>query len=370
LKIKEKISLPEGFLLSGIHCGIKRKKLDLGLIFCPDFAKTAASFTTNINPSYSVTLCKKNINNLIKAVLVNSGNANCYSHAGGLKDTESIIINLAKELDVKPKNILISSTGIIGKKLPKNKIIINLPALIKDLKPNADNFASSILTTDTFKKITFSQVKAGSKKITISGFAKGAGMIYPNMATMLGFILTDAKLPLSVFKQITKQAVEESFNSISIDGCTSTNDMALFMSSGKIQLESSAQIALFTKELKKVCLTLAKMIVQDAEGATKFIEIKISGAKDIAEAKKAGLCLTNSLLFKCALYGANANWGRIVSALGQAGIKISENIAIKSTSLKEKNVTITIDLKRGKCCWTVYTSDLTPQYIKINAEYS
>ncbi len=362
--------LPKGFLVSGIHCGIKRKKLDLGLIFCPDFAKAQASFTANVNPSYSVTLCKKNINNRIKAVLVNSGNANCYSHTSGLKDTENIVIHLAKELDVKPENILISSTGIIGKKLPKNKIISNLPILIKGLKTNVDNFASSILTTDTFKKVSFSQVGVSNNKVTISGFAKGAGMIYPNMATMLGFILTDVKLPVKVFKQIAKQAVEESFNSISVDGCTSTNDMALFMTSGKVPLGSSKQVSLFAEELKKNCLKLAKMIVKDAEGASKFIELRIKGAKSVNEAKKAGFSLANSLLFKCALYGANSNWGRIISALGQSGIKVDENIVIQSTSLKKKNVTITIDLKRGKYCWTVYTSDLTPKYVKINAEYS
>ncbi len=360
------MSLPKGFLLSGIHCGIKKKKLDLGLICSQNLLKAQGVFATGANLSYSVTLSKKNINNPIKAVLVNSGNANCYSHKGGLKDSEEITAKLAKHLGVKKENILIASTGIIGKKLPKQKIIKNLPKLIKNLSKDSKNFSHSILTTDTFTKKALAKVG----KATIIGFAKGAGMIYPNMATMLGFILTDAQLPGSVLKKIFKEAVDESFNSISIDGCASTNDTVFLLSSAKTVLKSKGQIALFSQKLKSVCLDLAKMIVKDGEGATKFVKITIKGAKSKFEAKKGAFSLANSSLFKSALFGANANWGRIISALGQAGIKVSENIGISSTPLTKKNIELTIDLKRGKSSWQVYTCDLTPEYVKINAEYS
>jgi len=360
------MKLPQGFLLSGINCGIKRKKLDLGLIYLGDLAKAVGFFTTNVNVSYSVTAAKKNINKPIKAVLVNSGNANCYSHCLGLKDTESIISSLAKKLGVKKSNILIASTGIIGRKLPKQKIIVSFDKLIKKLAKQPKRFAESILTTDTFIKVTQRKVAGAS----ILGFAKGAGMICPNMATMLGFVITDLALPKAVLKRIAKEAVDESFNSITVDGCMSTNDTVLFLSSGKVTLKSKTQVSAFSKNLKAVCLDLAKMIVKDAEGATKFIHIQIKGAKTKNEAKKCGLALANSMLFKSAIYGASANWGRIIQSLGQVGVKVGENISVKASSLKGKNIEMTIDLKRGKASWNIYTSDLTPKYVKINAEYS
>lgn len=360
------MSLPKGFLLSGIHCGIKKRKLDLGLIYSQELCKVVGTFTTNVNPAYSVTFCKKNINNSIKAILVNSGNANCYSHKKGLKDTEEIALKLSKRLGVKTSNMLITSTGIIGKKLPKDKITKAFGELIKKLSKSTGNFSQSILTTDTFAKV--SKAKAG--KVTIVGFAKGAGMIYPNMATMLAFILTDADIPQGVLKRIVKEAVDLSFNSISVDGCMSTNDTLLVVSSKKIPVKNKRQLKVFSQKLKAVCLDLAKMIVKDGEGASKFVQIEIKGVESSLEARKAGMALANSPLFKAALYGANANWGRVISALGQVGVKVGENILIKSTSLKKKEVKIVIDLKRGKAKGIVYTCDLSPEYVKINAEYS
>lgn len=362
--------MPEGFLFSGINCGIKKKNPDLGMIYCQDFCKAEGVFTENVNPSYSVLACKKNINNPIKAILVNSGNANCHSHKTGLKDTEEIIYELSLALGVEKKNILIASTGIIGKKLPKNTVIKSLPELIKNLKRNSRDFAGSILTTDTFNKFSCTDINLSGRHGSIAGFAKGAGMICPNLATMLSFVVTDISVPDEIFKTVVRESVEESFNSISVDGCMSTNDTVLVVSSRKICVSSRKEIDIFCKGLKKVCLDLAKMIVRDAEGATKFVEISIKGAKTGSEAKKAGMSLANSNLFKCALYGNQWNWGRIISALGQAGIKAGENVIITSSNLKKKNVNISIDLKRGKSCWKVYTSDLTPDYVKINADYS
>jgi len=360
------MNLPKGFLLSGIHCGIKKKKLDLGLIYAQESCKVVGLFTANVNPAYVVTFCKKNINNSIKAILVNSGNANCYSHKSGLIDTEEIASELAKKLGVKTSNILFASTGIIGKKLPKEKIKKSLGNLIERLDKNPNNFSKSILTTDSSVKIA----KAKVGKASILGFAKGAGMICPNMATMLGFIITDVDMPQSFFKRIAKEAVGESFNSISVDGCMSTNDTVLVATSKKVILKSKSQIKEFSQKLKEVCIELAKMIVKDGEGASKFVEIEIKGAKSKLEAKRAGMSLANSPLFKSALYGANANWGRVISSLGQVGIKVGEDISIKSTPLTKKEVKITIDLKKGKSKGTVYTCDLTPEYVRINAKYS
>ncbi|MDD3296786.1 MAG: bifunctional glutamate N-acetyltransferase/amino-acid acetyltransferase ArgJ [Candidatus Omnitrophica bacterium] len=364
------MKIPEGFLFSAVNCGIKNKKPDLGLIYCSNSCQGLGVFTSNVNPSYSVTLSRQNINNPIKAILVNSGNANCYSHSRGLKDTGDIVSELAKRIGTVSENILIASTGIIGKKLPKEKIIKSLSKLIKGLSKNSDGFSQSILTTDTFSKKLSTSLELSSGKGSICGFAKGAGMICPNMATMLGFILTDFYLPRGAYKKIIDRAVEESFNSISIDGCMSTNDTVFFISSKKVLLKNKKDTDLFSLKLKEVCLGLAQMIVKDAEGATKFIEIEIKGAGSCLEAKKAGMYLANSNLFKCALYGANANWGRIISALGHAGIRVKENVGIKFSPLKKNKIFISIDLKRGKSSWKVYTSDLTPEYVKINAEYS
>lgn len=363
------MKVPLGFHLSAVHCGIKKKKLDLGLITSKTPLAAIGFFTTNANPSYSVVFSKKNINKKIKAVLVNSGNANCFSGPRGLKDTDNIIGKLAKALKTKKANILFASTGIIGKSLPSKKITDSFYSLISKKSTIAD-FARSICTTDAFTKISYGKAKSSKGKVNILGFSKGAGMIAPNMATMLAFILTDARLPKATFKKIAKEAIEESFNSVTVDGCMSTNDTVFMLSSGKLPLVSKKDLGVFASSLKKVCLNLAKMIVKDGEGATKLIEINIKGAKNSNEAKRAGLSIANSNLFKTAIYGANPNWGRIVAALGSTGIKANENISIKANNLRSKEIKIDVNLKRGKASWCVYTSDLTPKYIKINAQYS
>lgn len=363
--------LPKGFLLSGINCGLKKKKLDLGLICCDSFARATGFFTTSVNTSYSVTLSKKNISKPIKAILTNSGNANCFSHKDGLKDTEKITGSLAKLLGVKKENILIASTGIIGKKMPKEKIIKGLPKLIMSLDKKTENFSSSIMTTDTFRKVSHAKAALKNGSATILGFCKGAGMICPDMATLLSFVLTDVNLPLVVFRKIAKEAVEKSFNSITVDGCMSTNDTIFFLSSGKVNLSGAEELNIFAKKIKEICLNLAKMIVRDGEGASKFIEILVKNAKTKKEAKKAAFSIANSNLMKTAIYGANPNWGRVVAALGHAGVKLNEGkYSILMSSLKKKDIKIAVDLKSGSSNWAVYTSDLTPEYIKINAEYS
>ncbi len=366
------MKLPQGFLASGIHCGIKKKHLDLGLICLEKLSYAIGFFTRNVNASYSVSVSKKHIRNPIKAILTNSGNANCFSHKDGFKDTQNICKELAKKLGVKENNILIASTGVIGKKLPYKKIISHIPMLINSLSDNVINFSKSIVTTDTFKKITQRRVEFKNKKINILGVAKGAGMIAPNLATMLAFIMTDANIDKKILKMLCKEIVDESFNAISIDGCTSTNDCIFILTSKKSPpLKGKKEINKFKSALREIFLDLAKMIVKDAEGATKFVTLSIQGAESVREAERAAFSIANSLLFKSALYGANSNWGRIIAALGAVGVKVKENnFSVKASLLDRREVNIIVNLKKGKYKKTIYMSDLSPRYIRINAGYN
>ena len=228
------------------------------------------------------------------------------------------------------------------------------------------------MTTDTFMKISQKSFNIGRDRVRVLGFAKGAGMIAPNLATMLAFILTDADIDIKTLYSISRRALDDSFNSITIDGCMSTNDSVYVVASGiSRRLKDEKSINKFEGLLKEVFLDLAKMIVKDAEGSTKFVTLKVERASSLREAREAAYGIANSTLFKAALYGENANWGRIISAVGQAGIGLKDDrFTIKSSSLSEREITIVLDLNRGKYSKTVYTSDLTPQYVKINAGYS
>jgi len=361
------MKLPEGFLLSSLNCGLRVKRPDLGLIYCSEPAAACAFFTTNANVSYSVTCAKKVSGNPIGAVLVNSGNANCFSHQTGDRDTAKLAADAAGSLGLKPENLFIASTGIIGKKMPFGRIAAAVPALKKGLGSNIGGFARAIMTTDKYPKVSAVALPGGA---TILGIAKGAGMISPKMATMLAFIMTDVAIAKPLLKKISRRALEESFNAISVDGCMSTNDTLLILSSGKKKLSTARGLQAFTGGLKKVSLELAKMMVADGEGATKMIEIFVKGAQSTEQAKKAAVAIANSNLFKCAIYGEDANWGRIIAAIGQVGVAVGRNVKIAASDLKKNEVTITVDLKLGRAQWRFYTSDLTPEYIKINAEYN
>jgi len=366
------MNLPQGFLSSALASGIKKEGLDLGLVFCPDGAKAAAVFTRNANTSYSVEVCKKNIRNKVQAVIAHSGNANCFTHLNGLKDTFSLCSDCAEILGIDKDNLLIASTGIIGKKMPFNKIKKSVPELTENLTRRFDLFPQAIMTTDTVKKTAFVSFKLGKEKITISGCAKGAGMIDPNMATMLCFLFTDAAISRPFLKKALALAAEKSFNSISVDGCMSTNDSVFLLSSGKgASVKSKNDLDKFSKALERLCVDLAKKIARDGEGASKFLEIDIKAAKTEKEARSAFQAIADSLLFKTAIYGENANWGRIISSLGQAGIKVREDrFKVRASSLKKKEINISVFLGRGKAAWKGWCCDITPEYVKINAGYS
>jgi len=378
MRIYKKAVLPYGFKAAGISCGIKKSgKSDLALFYSSFPAKAVGLFTTNKMQAAPVILCKNFLGQggLFRAILVNSGNANCFTGKKGLEGSLATANILSKALGVKKESILVSSTGIIGRRLPVEKIKSAVPGLIKKLSSQGIREAArAIMTTDTFSKAVTAKLNIGGKVVTICGIAKGAGMIAPNMATLLVFILTDIYLAQGLLKKALKGAVAGSFNCITVDGCMSTNDSVILLAngvSGNTKTISARDFGLFRNALNTVSLELAKMIVRDAEGASKFIEIRVSGAEDFNQARKAALAIANSNLFKTAIYGENPNFGRIIAAVGASGIDVAEkNLKIKASSLKKKDILVNVSLGAGNARAVVYTSDLTPEYIKINAEYN
>ena len=375
-----KIRMPKGFKAGAVASGIKKRdKLDLALIVSETPSKTAAMFTTNNFPAAPIKACKEHLiksRGVSQAAIVNSGNANSFTGQAGIKDAKVTAVLLAERLGINKEAVMIASTGIIGKRLPMDKIKAGMPLLIKDLsQAGIHKAARAIMTTDTFPKLASAGFTCGGKKIAVTGITKGAGMIAPNMATMLCFIITDAKVELSALKAGLRAAVNDSFNCITVDGCMSTNDMVLAMANGcagnPVIRNGSESFNKFQDALSRVCLLLAKMMVIDGEGATKFIKIKVKGARNDAQAKKAALAIANSNLVKTAIYGENPNWGRIVCAIGASGIEVKEEtLKVKFSSLAKKDIFIEADLNLGNGEAVVYTSDLTPEYIKINAEYN
>jgi glutamate N-acetyltransferase/amino-acid N-acetyltransferase len=379
MKIYKKAWLPLGFKANAIYAGIKRsKKLDLGLIFSKENCKAAALFTVNRFAAAPVVVSKNLLksHNSFHGVIVNSGNANCFTGKNGISNAKIMSEKAAANLCVKPKDIFVASTGIIGKPLAIKKIVKAIPELAQGLSYlGIKKFSQAIMTTDKFKKEITLKTNIGGKQITICGVAKGAGMIFPNMATMLCFILTDVNIEKKYLENTLEMAVVDSFNSISVDACQSTNDTVLILTNGlaknKILNSKSQDYSKFLNALKFVCLELAKMIVKDGEGATKIIQIDVSTAKSKDEAKKLGFIVANSNLFKTAMYGADPNFGRVVQAVGASGLDVKEkDLKINFSPLNKKEVKIRISLGRGKYSATVYTSDLTPEYIRINSKYN
>ncbi|MFH0855010.1 MAG: bifunctional glutamate N-acetyltransferase/amino-acid acetyltransferase ArgJ [Candidatus Omnitrophota bacterium] len=378
MKISKKAVLPAGFKASGISCGIKKSgKPDLALFFSEIPAKAACVFTTNSILAAPVVLSKSylKVSGSFQAIIANSGNANCFTASQGLKDAQETSLFLGKALGLKKEGVLVASTGIIGKKLQTAKIRAGMPKLVKELSPSGIHAAKkAILTTDTFTKEASVNLKIGSKRVTICGVAKGAGMIAPDMATLLVFIFTDAFITRGALNRALRAAVKGSFNSITVDGCMSTNDSVMLLAngaSGSVLIQGGKRLDLFIQGLSALCLDLAKMIVKDGEGASKFIRIKVSSARNYGEAKVVALNIANSNLFKTAVYGQNPNFGRIAAAAGASGVGVKEkDFKVKVSSLKKKDINVEVALNQGQASAIVYTSDLTPEYIKINAEYN
>jgi glutamate N-acetyltransferase / amino-acid N-acetyltransferase len=373
-----KAILPKGFKANGLACGLKKSgKPDLALIYSQFPALASAKFTTNSIIAAPLIVCKKHLKSTKKfqAILVNSGNANCFTGKLGIKDAQDTVDCLAQELKIVANSVLVNSTGIIGKRLDLDKIKQALPELVSGLSNFGIHKAKmAIMTTDTFAKEISLSLKVGARIVHICGIAKGAGMIAPNMATMLCFIMTDAAITQGALNKALAAAVDKTFNCISVDGCMSTNDTVLVLANaaaGNKVISQGRDLRNFSQGLEVICLNLAKMVVIDAEGATKFIQIDVIQAKHIQEAKSIALSIANSVLFKTAVYGQNPNFGRVAAAVGASGFRIKEEqLKIRLGSLKGKQVKLTVNLSRGKARCTVYTSDLTPEYVRINAQYN
>lgn len=373
-----KTILPAGFKANGVASGLKKSgKPDLALIYSQFPAVACAKFTTNSIIAAPLIVCKKHLKSAkrFQAILINSGNANCFTGKSGIQDAQASAGYVARELKIPRRSVLVNSTGIIGKKLDVIKIKKAIPELVSGLSGAGIHKAGkAIMTTDTFVKEVSVSLKLGAKVVHICGIAKGAGMIAPHMATMLCFIMTDANIAKRELNRALSEAVENSFNRITVDGCMSTNDTVLALANaaaGNKTISGGKDLRNFSNALESVCLDLAKMVVYDAEGATKFIQINVNQAKDPREAKKVALNIANSVLFKAAVFGENPNFGRVAAAVGASGIKIrEEQLKIKLGSLKGKQVKLVVNLSRGKAKAAVFTSDLTPEYIKINAGYN
>ncbi len=372
------ITAPQGYQANGIFCGIKRSgKSDLGLIYCEKPAVTVGVFTKNsIKAAPLVVTMRKIKSGVAQAIIVNSGNANCYTGTFGLKYAEQSTEVVAKLLNLNPNHVLVSSTGIIGRQLPFNKIAEGAPLLVKGLSASGGGkFARAIMTTDLKLKEIAVEVKIGGKKVKIGACGKGSGMIEPNMATMLGFVTTDAAISAKMLKLALKNATDKSFNAITVDGCMSTNDMVTLMAGGlagnKTITKPGKDFDAFCKALDHVCIDLSKKIILDGEGATKFIEINVSGAKRFDQAKMIAFKIANSNLVKTAAFGSNPNWGRVAAAVGSLGLKVTEDdLKITFSSFKEKNIAINVGLNLGSAKATVWTSDLSYEYVRINGEYN
>ncbi|HJN02787.1 MAG: bifunctional glutamate N-acetyltransferase/amino-acid acetyltransferase ArgJ [Nitrospinota bacterium] len=392
------ITAVQGFKAAGVMCGIKKNnKKDLAMIYSTVPSVAAGVFTTNKVFSPSVQLCRENIlSPVARAIVANSGNANACVGNQGYLDAKKIVQLTAEKLEIVPEEVLIASTGIIGEPLPMNKIETGIPNLVNALNENGSkDAAEGILTTDTFTKTVDVEISVSGTKVRLVGIAKGAGMIHPDMATMLAFITTDAAIEKKTLQELLKESTDKSFNMITVDGDTSTNDTVIILANSlaknKIIRGKSTSSKIFLEALDFVTSKLARMIVKDGEGATKLIEVHVKGARAFHDAKAIALAISRSNLVKTAFFGEDANWGRIIAAAGTAGVSydpdkmdmfFGEEHVLKNglycgnerekaieTVIKGQEIVLTLNLNSGNEQARMFTCDLSPEYIKINAEY-
>lgn len=411
LDIKTHIDPVKGFRVAGIHGGLKADNaLDMALIFSDRPCATGGVFTTNRVKAAPVLLCQQRLKDgagNIRAVFVNTKCANAATGATGLANAQKVTEWIAEHAQVRPEQVLMLSTGVIGTQLPMNKIEPATEQVFKALGQNWDNAARGIMTTDTRPKLASVRVLTASGEYTIAGIAKGAGMIAPNMATMLGVIVTDAKMNPAQAQSLITSASQLTFNRIVIDGDTSTNDAVILMASGAsgVSLDSATDMVQFQQALIAVCASLAKAVVRDGEGATKFITLDIRGAASDADAHAIGNTIAASPLVKTAFFGNDANWGRIIAAAGRAGVEFNPDRArlhmVKgetvarddqgneqlglllfekgmptkykeadaTATIKEQTIYVTLDCGVGNGRAIVWTCDLSHDYVDINGSY-
>lgn len=395
------VTAAKGFLAGGVYCGIRKNKTksDLAMIYSETPCSAAGAYTQNLVKGAPVVVTKKNLENgVAQAVICNSGNANTCNADGEEKAMEMCQI-AGKALGIPAESVIVASTGVIGQILPIEPIASGVPELVKTLSPTgSDAAAEAIMTTDLAKKQVALKVTGAGVEFVIGGIAKGSGMIHPNMATMLGFLTTDAQVAPEVLAKALSLAVNDTFNMVSVDGDTSTNDMVSILASGKAEnakIEADGEtFALFAQGLKEICTALARMIAKDGEGATKLLVCHVEGGKDEAAAKAAAKSVICSSLVKAAMFGADANWGRVLCAIGYAGVPVDimkvdldfeskagtiavcrngagiefdEDVAKKI--LVEDEININVVLHDGDATATAYGCDLTYDYVKINGDY-
>ncbi|ALC92941.1 N-acetylglutamate synthase [Bacillus sp. FJAT-18017] len=388
--------LPKGFKAGGMHCGLKRKKEDLGYIASDIPATAAGVYTVNSFQAAPLVVTQKSleVEGKIQALIVNSGNANACTGKQGIEDAYEMQSQFAKKLGINDHLVAVTSTGVIGELLPMECLRNGIDKLLNPENQSPVNFQKAILTTDTCIKSAFAQVEVDGSIVTISGAAKGSGMIHPNMATMLAFITTDANIEQPALLSALKESTNQTFNMITVDGDSSTNDMVLALANGlagnEVLNESHQDWQEFSSAFKTVCEALAKQIARDGEGATKLIEVRVSGAQSLEAARAVGKAVISSNLVKTAIYGEDANWGRIVAAIGYSGIPVNpEDVEVTighfsvfanglplpfseeeaKVYLSGEEVVIFIDLKQGDAQASAWGCDLTYDYIKINASY-
>jgi len=408
-------ALPRGFRFASASCGLKRRghtgSLDVALIVSDAPASAAAVFTQNLVQAPPVVLSRAHVRasaNAMRAVIVNSGNANCSVGPGGMAASRAIADLVAKLLGCRAQQVVVCSTGVIGVPLPVERILKAAPGLAKALEfsPRAfDGLTRAIMTTDTRPKRAAASCRIGGRKggktVRVAGCAKGAGMIHPNMATMLSFVVTDAAVAPGVLDRALREVVDRTFNCITVDGDSSTNDTLLVLANGasgakKITKAGGAEYTKFVDALEQVCKTLALGIVEDGEGATHVVEIEVRGALSAAAAKQVAQTIALSALVKTAIAGADPNWGRILAAAGRAGVPFnpdhaeiwlggmkmygppkgaSYSVALPLDEraahrrLLEKSVPIVVDLHNGRGSARMWTCDFTQEYVHINASY-
>lgn len=388
-------ALPKGFFSSGINSGVRRYRPDIGLIYSEFPCQTSGVFTLNECKAAPVLYSQALLpSHTIRAIFTNSGQANAATGEVGEKNNLMMAQEVAKALKISTQDVLIASTGVIGQQVDIDKILPAIPELVHRLGEAAEPFALAILTTDLVPKTASLKIELSGGTVEIAGISKGSGMIHPNMATMLGYLLTDAQLSQEQVTRLLKESADESFNMISVDGDSSTNDCVFMMANGSsgVTISSPIDEERFFSGLKRVATTLAQAIATDGEGATKLIEVQITGASNLALCRKAARGVVVSPLVKTAIHGEDPNWGRILARLGAEGIPapllnkmdlyiqdvklfaggapaVFEKSEVKAL-MKASKIRISISLHGGEFEATAWGCDLSKRYVDINTEYS
>lgn len=392
--IKGGITAPAGFRANGINCGIKNRKPDLAIVFSDVRCRAAGVFTTNRVQAAPVIVSRRHLKRgWARAIIANSGCANCCTGKKGERDALVMAGAVAAALKIEPADVVVASTGKIGKPLEIEKIKTAVARLAAGLsRKRGGACARAIMTTDTVPKETAARVRIGGVPVTIGGIAKGAGMISPRMATMFAFFTTDANISIAALKAALGRAAEGSFNRITVDGDMSTNDTMVILAgglAGNRRIEKTGRdFGIFARALEEVAAALAKMIVRDGEGADKFVEVEVRGARSAREARMVARRIANSNLLKSTIYGEEPNWGRIAAAAGSAGVDFRQknlriyfggNLVLKNgaaaavdrgrllRAARRRELKLAVDLGSGRETAVIWTCDLTPEYVRINA---